>query len=318
MTMDNAPAIELRRVSKSYDQFQAVKPIDMVVPRGATYGLLGPNGAGKTTTIRMIMRILQPDAGEILILGAPQSQPGLDRIGYLPEERGVYKRMKVRALLSFFAELKGVAPRDSRPRIDRWLDRMDLADRADARVQELSKGMQQKVQFIGSILHEPEIVILDEPFSGLDPINQRVLREIVTELRQAGRTIIFSTHIIEHAERICDHVCIIARGEKVADGNMADVKRMHGTEYVAIRVEQPSADMVSDLRRSPSVREIREQGTEIEVALRAGADPQQLLQQLLRSGVRLRRFEVTEPSLEQVFIERVGAGAVVEEELIGV
>jgi ABC-2 type transport system ATP-binding protein len=312
------PAIELRRISKSYDGFQAVKPLDLLVPRGATYGLLGPNGAGKTTTIRMIMRILQPDAGTVEILGAPQSQDGLDQIGYLPEERGVYKRMKVRALLSFFAELKGVAPRDSKPRIEQWLDRMELMDRADAKVQELSKGMQQKIQFIGSILHEPEIVILDEPFSGLDPINQRVLREIVTELKQAGRTIIFSTHIIEHAERICDHVCIIARGEKVADGSMADVKRKHGTEYVAIRVEQAHSALATDLRRSTGVREVREQGTELEVALREGADAQELLHLLLRNGVRLKRFEVAEPSLEQVFIERVGGVDIVDEELINV
>jgi ABC-2 type transport system ATP-binding protein len=318
MVRDVSPAIELQRVSKSYDGFQAVRPLDLFVPRGATYGLLGPNGAGKTTTIRMIMRILQPDTGAVLILGRPLSQAGLDRIGYLPEERGVYKRMKVRALLSFFAELKGVAPRDAKPRIEKWLDRMELTDRGDAKVQELSKGMQQKIQFIGSILHEPEIVILDEPFSGLDPINQRVLREIVTELKQAGRTVIFSTHIIEHAERICDHVCIIARGEKVADGSMADVKRKHGMEYVVIRVDQVPASLAADLRRSAGVHEVRQHGTELEVALAEGADAQDLLHMLLRSGVRLKRFEVTEPSLEQVFIERVGEVDVVDEELVNV
>jgi ABC-2 type transport system ATP-binding protein len=307
MALDSAPAIELRGVSKSYDSFQAVRPLDLVVPRGATYGLLGPNGAGKTTTIRMTLRIIHPDSGDISILGKPLSQEGLDRIGYLPEERGVYRRMKVRKLLSFFAELKGVSTRDSKPRIDEWLERMDLTDRADAKVQELSKGMQQKIQFIGSILHEPEIVILDEPFSGLDPINQRVLREIITELKAKGRTIIFSTHIIEHAERICDHVCIIARGTKVADGTIPDVKREHGTEHIALRLDEPGSAVTESVRRMSQVADMREHGNELELALRDGADPQALLEQLVRAGVRLRRFEIAEPTLEQIFIERVGA-----------
>ncbi|HEX6309293.1 MAG TPA: ATP-binding cassette domain-containing protein [Longimicrobiales bacterium] len=318
MASVSTPAIELRGVAKSYDGFQAVKPLDLLVPCGATYGLLGPNGAGKTTTIRMIMRILHPDRGDIHILGKPLSQDGLDRIGYLPEERGVYKRMKVRALLSFFGELKGVRARDSRPRIDEWLERLELSDRADARLQELSKGMQQKVQFIGAILHDPEVVILDEPFSGLDPINQRVLREIISDLRQVGRTIIFSTHIIEHAERICDHVCIIARGAKVADGTLADVKRQHGAEYVRIRLHGSAPDTVLRVKLAEFVDAIREQGSELEVALKPEVDPQQLLEELVGSGLRLRRFEVTEPSLEQVFIERVGGAPAHEEEHVHV
>ncbi|MGH7447856.1 MAG: ABC transporter ATP-binding protein [Longimicrobiales bacterium] len=307
MTHDKTAAVELCGVSKSYDGFQAVEALDLVVPRGATYGLLGPNGAGKTTAIRMTLRILQPDTGEILILGRPQSQEGLDRIGYLPEERGVYRRMKVRKLLSFFAELKGVSPRDSRPRIDRWLERMELTDRADARVQELSKGMQQKIQFIGAIVHEPEIVVLDEPFSGLDPINQRILREIITELKEKGRTIIFSTHIIEHAERICDHVCIIARGVKVADGTIPDVKREHGTGHIALRLAAWSAEAAATVQRIRDVVQVRDSGNELEVVLRDGADPQVLLEHLVSAGIRLRRFEVAEPKLEQIFIDRVGA-----------
>jgi ABC-2 type transport system ATP-binding protein len=316
MSVDMTAALELRGVSKSYDAFQAVKPLDLVVPRGATYGLLGPNGAGKTTTIRMMLRIIQPDTGEVRIMGTPLSQEGLDRIGYLPEERGVYRRMKVRKLLTFFGELKGVAARESRPRIDQWLERMDLTDRADAKVQELSKGMQQKIQFIGAILHDPEIVVLDEPFSGLDPINQRVLREIITELKAKGRTILFSTHIIDHAERICDHVCIIARGSKVADGTIPQVKREHGTEYIALRLDGRSPNVAATVRRIGDVVEVREHGNELEIALRDGADPQSLLEQLVSAGVRLRRFEVAEPTLEQIFIERVGAQtAAVEEEL---
>jgi ABC-2 type transport system ATP-binding protein len=304
MKADHGPALELRGVAKSYDSFQAVKPLDVVVPRGSTYGLLGPNGAGKTTTIRMITRILQPDRGEIRLLGQPLSQDALDRVGYLPEERGVYKRMKVRALLTFFAELKGMRARDARPLIDGWLERLELADRADARVQELSKGMQQKVQFIGAIVHDPEVLILDEPFSGLDPINQRVLREIISDMKRAGRTLIFSTHIIEHAERLCDHVCILARGTAVAEGSLADVKRRHGTNYVRIQAEADGS-LAARLAASPLIDGVREQGSELEVALADGADPQRILEELVRGGVRLRKFEVAEPSLEQIFIERV-------------
>jgi ABC-2 type transport system ATP-binding protein len=310
--MTDIAAIELRGVRKSYGDFQAVHPIDLRIPRGTTYGLLGPNGAGKTTTIRMILRIIDRDAGAIEILGQPLAQRGLDRIGYLPEERGVYRRMRVRALLAFLAELKGMARRDSAPRIDRWLERFDLSDRAEARVQELSKGMQQKVQFISAMLHEPEIVILDEPFSGLDPINQQTLREIIVELRQAGRTILFSTHIIEHAERICDHVCIIANGRKVADGSIPHVKREHGGEYIALRLEQPSSDAVRVLRTLPGIGQISEHGVDLEVSLGDGHDPQRILEALVAAGIRLRRFERAEPSLEQIFIDRVGPAAVAQ------
>jgi ABC-2 type transport system ATP-binding protein len=306
MSPGAAPALELKGISKRYGSFQAVQPMDLVVQQGSTYGLLGPNGAGKTTIIRMTLRIMEPDTGQVVILGRPQSQEGLDRIGYLPEERGVYRKMKVRALLSFFAELKGMKPRDSRPRIDSWLERMDLASRADAKLMELSKGMQQKVQFIGSILHEPEIVILDEPFSGLDPLNQRVLREIINELKAAGRTIIFSTHIIEHAERICDHVGIIARGAKVADGSISGVRQEHGSRYIAIRVDDGAAAAAA-IQRIDGVASVKQYGRDLEVSLSDGSDPQALLQNLVSNGMRLQRFEIAETSLEQIFIERVAA-----------
>ncbi|MEO5509139.1 MAG: ATP-binding cassette domain-containing protein [Longimicrobiales bacterium] len=307
MSLNSTPALELRGVRKTYGEFQAVKPLDLVVPRGSTFALLGPNGAGKTTTIRMILRIVETDAGEVKILGEPQSQAGLDRIGYLPEERGLYKRMKVRRLLTFFAELKGIPPRESKARIQTWLERLEISDRAESKVQELSKGMQQKIQFIASILHDPEIVILDEPFSGLDPLNQRVLREIVSELKRAGKTILFSTHIIEHAERLCDHVCILARGNKVTDGSIAEVKQRHGGEYIALTLADRSPDALEQVRRLPFVANLREQGNTAEVGLREGVDPQQLLEMLMQANIRLRRFEVTEPSLEQIFIERVNA-----------
>ncbi|HET9983320.1 MAG TPA: ATP-binding cassette domain-containing protein [Longimicrobiales bacterium] len=313
MTMDRSgggdAAITLRGVRKQFGEIVAVRGMDLVVPRGATYGLLGPNGAGKTTTIRMVLNIFEPDGGEVRIFGEPVSQRVLDRIGYLPEERGMYRRMTVRRALQFFAELKGVPARASSPRIERWLERFGLADRIDARVQELSKGNQQKVQLIGTLVHEPEIVILDEPFSGLDPINQQVFKDVVLELKREGRTILFSTHQIEQAERACDHVCIIARGEKVVDGAVAEVKRTHGSENVAMTLETWSAGAVELVRTSSQVREVREDGVNLEAVLAGGGDAQALLVELVRAGVRLRRFERMEPSLEQIFVERVRPAA---------
>ncbi|HEY8485409.1 MAG TPA: ATP-binding cassette domain-containing protein [Longimicrobiales bacterium] len=303
---DAAPVVELRGVRKRFGNREAVQGLELVIPRGATYGLLGPNGAGKTTAIRMLLRILEPDAGEIRVFGEPVSQAALDRIGYVPEERGLYRRMRVRRLLAFLAELKGIPARESARRIEHWLERMGLADRAEARVQELSKGNQQKLQFIAAVLHEPEILILDEPFSGLDPINQQELREVILELRRQGRTILFSTHILEHAERLCDHVCILARGRKVLDGPLAAVKQEHGGDYVTLTPERWEPEWLEALRRSPLVAGVREQGSDLEVALRSGADAQALLADLIREGVRLRRFARTEASLEQIFLDRVG------------
>ena len=305
------PVVELRGVRKRFGNREAVQGLDLAIPRGATYGLLGPNGAGKTTTIRMLLRVLEPDTGEIRVLGEPVSQAALDRIGYVPEERGLYRRMRVRRLFSFLAELKGIPPRESARRIGHWLERMGLADRAEARVQELSKGNQQKLQFIAAVLHEPEILILDEPFSGLDPINQQELREVILDLRRQGRTIVFSTHILEHAERLCDHVCILARGRKVLDGPLAAVKREHGGDYVLLTPERWEPEWLEALRRSALVAGVREQGSDLEIALRSGADAQALLADLIREGVRLRRFARTEASLEQIFLDRVG---VVQEE----
>lgn len=305
--MSNPPAVQLSGIRKTFEGVVAVDDLDLSIPRGSTYGVLGPNGAGKTTTIRMILRIIDADRGTIDVHGERLSEKSLDRFGYLPEERGIYKSMKVRRLLTFFAELKGMHPRDSKPRITKWLERFDLAERADARVKELSKGNQQKVQFISAILHEPDIMILDEPFSGLDPINQQLLKDIIVDLKRAGKTIIFSTHIIEHAERICDHVCIIHKGQKVADGTMAEVKKRHGGDYIAIAFEDWSGAVVEEVRRSSVVGDVRENGTSLEVSLRPGGDAQQLLRQLVERNVRLRRFEQTEPSLEQIFLEKVGA-----------
>ena len=301
----DTPAISLAGVRKVYGNVVAVRGMDLAIPRGTMYGLLGPNGAGKTTLIRMALGILEPDAGEVRLMGRPHSQAVLDRVGYLPEERGIYRRMTLRRALSYFAELKGVAPRISAPRIARWLERFALLDRADGRVEELSKGNQQKVQLIATLLHEPEVIVLDEPFAGLDPLNQQVFKEVMAELRAQGRTILFSTHMIEQAERACDHVCIMARGEKVVDGRVADVKHEHGTANVAIELEEPSPRAAGIARASPEVRELREDGASLEAVLVPGGDAQPLLAALVAAGVRVRRFERVDPSLEQIFVERV-------------
>ena len=313
--MTEPPAVQLSGIRKTFEGVVAVDTLDLAIPRGSTYGVLGPNGAGKTTMIRMILRIIDADSGTIDIFGERLAPSALDRIGYLPEERGIYKNMKIKRLLSFFAELKGMSPRTSKPKIMHWLERFDLADRADSKVKELSKGNQQKVQFISAILHEPEIMILDEPFSGLDPINQQILKDIIVDLRRAGKTIIFSTHIIEHAERICDHVCIIAKGRKVADGTMSQVKKQHGGDYIAIAFENGSAQAIEEVRRHPVVAQMRDNAGTLEINVKDGADAQQLLKHLVDRNVRLKRFEYAEPSLEQIFLDKVGASDQIMSEL---
>src|SRR5574338_812157 len=237
--MTNDLAIDIQHVVKTYGDHVAVKDLSLQVPRGVVYGLLGPNGAGKTTTIRMILNIIAPDEGTIRVLGAPSTDPSAsDRIGYLPEERGLYRNMKVRDVLQFLGELRGMNRQDADRQIDVWLSRMSLTtadkDWGNSKVDELSRGMQQKVQFIGTLLHDPDLVILDEPFSGLDPINAQALKDTVVELRKRGKTVIFSTHLMDNAERLCDSVCIIAHGEKVLDGAVSAVKSAHGKRHIAL------------------------------------------------------------------------------------
>ena len=309
-------AIEIRNVVKRYAEHVAVRDLSLDVPRGAVYGLLGPNGAGKTTTIRMILNIIAPDSGTIRILGQSHlSERVTDRIGYLPEERGLYKKMQVRRVLRFLAELKGVDAATADRRIDEWMERLSLKtpekDWGLSKVDELSRGMQQKVQFIGTLLHEPELVILDEPFSGLDPINAQALVDTVVDLKRQGRTVIFSTHLMDNAERLCDAVCIIARGEKVLDGAVVDVKTTHDTRrHVALGLtgESPLANGVGAVLRDPSlVSRVNDQNRFFDIELAPAASSQQLLQRLVAAGAGITRFELVQPSLHQIFLERVGA-----------
>jgi ABC-2 type transport system ATP-binding protein len=306
-------AIDIRNVVKRYEEHVAVRDLSLQVPRGTVYGLLGPNGAGKTTTIRMILDIILPDSGSISILGQKNTDIAtMDRVGYLPEERGLYKKMQVRRVLSFLAELKGVPASDAAKRINEWLERFSLttADKnwGDAKVDELSRGMQQKVQFIAALLHDPELVILDEPFSGLDPINAQALKDAVLELRQRGKTVVFSTHIMDNAEKMCDSVAIISRGEKVLDGTVAGVKASAGSRNIALVLEGGAANGVGDvLRDKQLVSKVDDNNNYFELELAPNGNAQVLLRRLVDAGASIQRFELVQPSLHQIFLQRVGA-----------
>ena len=311
----SALALDIRAVSKRYAEHTAVDTLSLQVPQGTVYGLLGPNGAGKTTTIRMVLNIIAPDEGTISVFGTSnRDQKIIDRLGYLPEERGLYKKMQVRRVLKFLAELKGVSPRDADRRIDEWLERLSLKtpekDWGNAKVDELSRGMQQKVQFIGTLLHDPDLVILDEPFSGLDPINAQALKDTVVELRKRGKTVIFSTHLMDNAERLCDSVCIIAGGKKILDGTVAGVKGEHGANNVALGVSAGREKIAEILRGQVMIDKVDDQNRFYELKLHKGADPQALLRAIIAAGVEVQRFELVQPSLHQIFLEKVGATGV--------
>jgi ABC-2 type transport system ATP-binding protein len=306
----NGPVVVLDRVTKRFAGHTAVDALSLSVPSGVIFGLLGPNGAGKTTSIRMIMDILEPDEGEVRLFGARGA--GRDpsgRIGYLPEERGLYPRMRVLDVLVFLAEVKGVPRRAARTRALEWLDRLGLGDWRQRRVNELSKGMQQKVQFISTMLHDPDLVILDEPFSGLDPVNAQVLKDTVLELRRRGKTILFSTHIMEQAERLCDELCIIARGKKLVEGALSDIKRTRGGHHLVIGFDGSAGAAQQVFAEKGLVKKVDDYGQYAELELAPAADAQQILQRLVASGARLSRFELMEPSLNKIFIDLVGPEA---------
>ncbi len=307
------PAVSIRQVVKRYDGHLAVRELSLTVPKGTVYGLLGPNGAGKTTSIRMLLNIIAPDSGEIRVLGAAHDDPRIvDRVGYLPEERGLYRKMQVRRVLRFLGELKGLSGKEADRRIDAWLERLGLKsgseDWSNAKVDELSRGMQQKVQFIGSLLHEPELVVLDEPFSGLDPINAQALKDTVVDLRKQGRTVIFSTHIMDNAERMCDSVCIIARGEVVLDGKVSEVRESQTARLVSIRfAEAPTTAVHAVLRDASLVARLDDSHQTVEAELAAQVTAPMLLTRLIAAGASIERYELIRPSLHQIFLERVGA-----------
>jgi ABC-2 type transport system ATP-binding protein len=297
----NDVAVRLEGVTKRFGEFTAVSGLDLEVPRGTVYGFLGPNGSGKTTTIRMVMGILLPDEGRVELLGGPPGVKGNDRVGYLPEERGVYRKMKVLDFLGFLGEIRGLKRGKALQEAKIWLERLDLMEWADRRVGDLSKGMQQKVQFIGTILHDPELLILDEPFSGLDPINQEVLEEIVREFQSRGTTILFSTHLMDHAERLCERVCLISKAQKVLDADLKELKRTERKGLVAVEFEGDDRWL-----KGPEVMEIRSVEDGVLLVLREGADHQAILHRGVAAGVRIDRFELVEPRLHEIFVRHAG------------
>ena len=289
--------VEIEDVTKTFGQHVAVNRLSLAVPRGSIYGFIGPNGSGKTTTLRMIMRIYHPDAGSgvIRVLGEANSAAANDRVGYLPEERGLYKKMTVRDVLRFYAELKG--RRDAAALVPPWLDKLGLADWADKKVESLSKGMAQKVQFISAVIARPELVILDEPFSGLDPVNADVLREAALELRKTGTTVIFSTHDMSVAEKMCDFIFMIYRGNKVLDGTLESIQDHYGSDTIRVRVEGNGFDP----HTIPGVEKVTDFGRLQELRMAANTDPQAVLAELMKRG-RVMHFELTRPSLHDIFV----------------
>jgi ABC-2 type transport system ATP-binding protein len=293
--------LRVENVTKRYGDFTAVDDLSFSVRSGRVFGFLGPNGAGKTTTIRMIVGITAPDEGTVELFGHRISNEMQNRIGYLPEERGLYKKMKVVDQLRYFAALKGVSGSDADKRIDFWLERMKLAEWKKKKTTDLSKGMQQKIQFISTVLHDPDLLILDEPFSGLDPINVEFLIEVIAEFKTKEKTIIFSTHLMETAERLCNDILLINKSKKVVSGSLREVKESYGKNLVAVRVDGGE----SVLRDKSLVAAIVEHSDEKQIELAAGADSQGLLKKLIESGARVTKFEEVEPSLNDIFIENV-------------
>lgn len=308
---DTGPALELDGVTKRYAAHTAVRELSLTVPRGTIYGILGPNGAGKTTTLRMIMDIILPDAGRIHVLGRdPEREPSvLERVGYLPEERGLYRKMRALEVVVFFGRLKGLSRADAQRVGREWLERMGLGDWLDARVETLSKGMQQKVQFVATVMHRPDLLILDEPQSGLDPVNQEVLSRTILDARAEGRTVLLSTHNMHQAQQMCDSVCIIAAGAKVLDGAVAALRREHrGNRYV-VEFDEPDGAAERFMAESPLVASSVREGAAWRVELSERADGRDLLGAINALEARIARFEHVEPSLHEIFVHHVGASA---------
>ena len=290
----------LDSVTKRFGKHTAVDRLSLRIPTGSIYGFLGPNGAGKTTTIRMVMSIFYPDEGRITVLGQPNSESIKDRLGFLPEEKGLYKKKRAAEIVAYFGTLKGLDRATAKRRAYDLLERFGLGDWVDKRCEVLSKGMGQKVQLLGSIIHDPELVILDEPFSGLDPVNMELMRDTILDIKRQGRTVIFSTHVMQQAQDICDYIVLINKGQKVLDGRVADIR---ATGDFGIQIDY---DGDSDVLRSlPGVRRLNDSGKHAEIFLERGVDPQDILRALV-GKLRIQRFDIREPSLHEIFVRTVG------------
>jgi len=297
------PVVELAGVTKAYDQKIAVNNLSLSIEAGQMFGLLGPNGAGKTSSIRMIIGITIPDSGTVSLFGKPFSRQSLERVGYLPEERGLYKKMKVLDQLIFFGELHGVAPAEARKRAVEWAKRMEIADSLLKKTEELSKGMQQKIQFISSLLHDPGLIIMDEPFSGLDPVNAVLLEKTLLELKDEGKAIVFSTHRMDQVEKLCDAICLIDKGKAVLAGKVREIKASYERNRVVVEFEGSSAFL-----NSAEIAEAKNFSGHVEIRLKEGGNAQKLLHEAAAVAT-IYRFELVEPSLEEIFIQTVGGKA---------
>jgi len=303
------PAIRIRGVTKTFGSNTAVRDLDLEVPTGSVCGFLGPNGAGKTTTIRMVMSIFGPDSGSIEVLGRKSAIESKDRIGYLPEERGVYKKMRVGEFLRYMATLKGLKPTGLNNQIDEWLERVDLPGVRKKKCEELSKGMQQKVQFLAAVIHDPELLILDEPFSGLDPVNVRLIRSLIDEMHQRGKTIIFSTHVLSSAEALCDRIFMINRGQKVLDGSIHGIRDRFDPKTLIIEPVEGADGAFGRIDSTGGVKSttLSGGGAWVEAHLTDGADPQRVMRELM-DACPVRRIELRRASLEDIFITLVDPG----------
>jgi len=295
-------AVSLEKIYKSFGEVRAVDGLTARIPAGSIYGFLGPNGAGKTTTIRMIMDIIRPDSGRIGIFGDGVTAGLKSRIGYMPEERGLYRKMTVSSVLSYFGVLKGLSAGQVSQRVSHWLKRVELTDWANKKVEELSRGMHQKLQFAVTVINEPELLILDEPFAGLDPVNLDLLKRIILEMRNTGKTIIFSTHVMHEAEKLCDFILLIDRGRVVLDGRLDEIRSQQRSNAVSVELEGDA----SFIETLPAVAGIERQGRRLEITLKDNRDPQELLKSLV-GRVKVQTFEVKVPTLHEIFVGLVGA-----------
>ncbi|QNI33271.1 ATP-binding cassette domain-containing protein [Alloacidobacterium dinghuense] len=295
-----AAVVELDHISKSYENKIAVKDLSLQIDAGTMFGLLGPNGAGKTSSIRMMVGITMPDSGTVSLLGKPFTRESLRQIGYLPEERGLYKKMKVMDQLIFLGELRGLDPATAKRRAHDWCERLQILDAADKKTEELSKGMQQKIQFIATLLHDPTLIIMDEPFTGLDPVNAILLQDTLVDLKKAGRAILFSTHRMDQVEKLCDAICLIDRGHAVLSGGMREVKSRYERNRVLIDFEGDSSFL-----QHPAIAEYKDYADHVEITLKPHADAQSLLREAAQKAT-IYKFELMEPSLEEIFIRTVG------------
>ena len=295
-------ALEIRNLSKTFGSLKAVDNASFTVPEGSIFGLIGRNGAGKTTTIRMMMNIYLPDSGEVILRGAKVGQEFKDKVGYLPEERGLYKKMKVLETLLYFAELKGKSGKEIEKKALQYLKRFDLLDRKLAKVEDLSKGNQQKIQFIATVLHDPDFIILDEPFSGLDPINTNLLKEIILEMKQRGKVIIFSTHLMDFAEKMCDHIAMIDKGQIIVNGSLAELKQKYSQKNVSLNYEGD----ISFLKGHPIVEKMEDFGNSLGIRVNHPSQTQELLKLLVDHNILVKKFNANDISLHEIFIELAG------------